>query len=212
MTMLDHVAVIAPDLATGAAWVREVLGVEPLPGGEHPQMGTHNRLLRLGDDVFLEVIAVNPAAPQPPQRRWFGLDDTTAVNRHWQSGLRLRAYVARCDGLAATIGNRGETFGTPMRATRGDLSWLFGVRPDGALPGGGALPYLMDWEQRGTPAPTMRDFGLKLRELVIETPDPDGIRSTLEAIGMARTPRIERGAGVRLSAIIDTPNGLRTLN
>jgi len=32
--------------------------------GAHPLMGTHNRLLALGD-LYLEVIAVDPAA-QPP--------------------------------------------------------------------------------------------------------------------------------------------------
>jgi catechol 2,3-dioxygenase-like lactoylglutathione lyase family enzyme len=39
MTELDHIAVIAPDLATGVAWVRDVLGVEASQGGSHPEMG-----------------------------------------------------------------------------------------------------------------------------------------------------------------------------
>ena len=79
MTELDHIAVIAPSLAAGIAYVHDVLGVEPPKGGAHPQMGTHNHLLRLGEDVFLEVIAVDPDAPQPAHRRWFGLDDQAAA-------------------------------------------------------------------------------------------------------------------------------------
>ena len=43
-------------------------------GGEHPRMGTHNLLLRLGDSVFLEVLSPNPDAPPPSRPRWFGLD------------------------------------------------------------------------------------------------------------------------------------------
>ncbi|KAB2919486.1 MAG: VOC family protein [Hyphomicrobiaceae bacterium] len=211
MTELDHLAVIAPDLATGVAWVRDVLGVEPPRGGSHPQMGTHNHLLRLGDGVFLEVIAVDPDAPQPAHRRWFGLDDRAAVERHWHAGRHLRAYVARCTGVADTIGARGSTFGAPMRLTRGDRGWTFGVRPDGELPAGGALPHLMDWGERGTPAPTMQDFGLTLRELVVETPDPDAVHAALDAIGLAAKPAIRRADAVRLSAAIDTPQGVRTL-
>jgi catechol 2,3-dioxygenase-like lactoylglutathione lyase family enzyme len=211
MSELDHLTVIAPDLAAGVAWVRDVLGVEPPRGGAHPQMGTHNHLLRLGDDLFLEVVAVDPDAPRPPHRRWFGLDDRAAVERHWQAGRRLRCYVARCAGVAETIGTQGDTFGAPMQLTRGDLSWTFAVRTDGELPAGGALPHLMDWGLRGNPAPTMPDFGLRLRELTVETPDPDAVQSALDAIGMTGKPNIRRADTVCLSAKIETPQGVRTL-
>ncbi|WP_393939598.1 VOC family protein [Piscinibacter sakaiensis] len=49
-------------------------GCAPEGGGAHPHMGTHNRLLRLGDHCYLEVIAIDPAAPPPARARWFGLD------------------------------------------------------------------------------------------------------------------------------------------
>ena len=74
MAELDHIAVVAPDLAAGVAWVREALGVEMPPGGRHPEMGTHNHLVGLGPDVYLEVIAIDQDAAAPRHRRWFGLD------------------------------------------------------------------------------------------------------------------------------------------
>ena len=212
MTELDHIAVIAPDLATGGAWVRRVLGVEPPAGGKHPEMGTHNRLLGLGPDAYLEVIAVDPEAPRPPHRRWFGLDDREAVARHWQAGRRLRGYVARCTDLAATIGGQIETFGAPMRISRGDRDWVFAVRADGALPGDGALSCLIDWGERGTPASTMTDFQLRLQNLLVETPDPAAVHAALDALGMVRKPEIRRGREVRLTATIATPQGVRVLN
>src|SRR6187455_2140086 len=92
MIELDHIAVIAPSLAAGVAYVHDVLGVEPVTGGKHSLMGTHNCLLRIGEDVFMEVIAIDPDAPQPAVKRWFGLDDQVAVQRNWQSGHRLGAY------------------------------------------------------------------------------------------------------------------------
>ena len=45
--MLDHLVVIAPTLADGVAWCESTLGVTPGPGGEHPLMGTHNRLIHI---------------------------------------------------------------------------------------------------------------------------------------------------------------------
>jgi Glyoxalase-like domain len=211
MTELDHIAVIAPDLATGVVWVREVLGVEARQGGSHPEMGTHNHLLSLGD-IYLEVIALDPEAPRPPHRRWFGLDDRDAVQRHWREGRRLRSYVARCTDVAATVGPRVDTFGAPMQLSRGDRHWIFGVRTDGALPADGALPCLIDWGERGTPAPTMPDLGLRLQRLRVETPDPDAVSAALHTLGMVRKPDISPGPQVRLTATIATPNGVRQLN
>ena len=212
MTELDHIAVIAPDLATGVAWVREALGVEMPPGGTHPRMGTHNHLVGLGPDVYLEVIAVDPEAPQPPHRRWFGLDDRDAVERHWREGRRLRGYVARCKDIVETIGDEGKTFGRPMRISRGDRWWLFAVRPDGELPLGGAAPCLIDWVGQGTVAPIMPDLGLRLQSLSVATPDPDAVHAALDAIGMTRKPEIRSGPEVRLTATIATPQGVRVLN
>jgi hypothetical protein len=212
MTALDHIAVIAPDLATGVAWVRERLGVDMPAGGKHPEMGTHNYLIGLGPDVYLEVIATDPEAPRPPHRRWFGLDDRDAVERHWREGRRLRGYVARCTDIAANTTAAPETFGRPMRVSRGDRQWLFAVRPDGELPMGGALPCLIDWGEHGTPASTMPDLGLRFRGLLVETPAADAVDAALNVIDMARKPDIRPSSEVRLTAIIETPRGVRALN
>src|SRR5262249_3436249 len=99
-------------------------------------MGTHNHLLSLGPDVYLEVIALDPTAPRPPHRRWFGLDDEAAVAAHWRAGRRLRAYAASCSALAQTIGAHGPPLGAPMRVSRGGRSWAVAVRPDGDATGG----------------------------------------------------------------------------
>ena len=211
MTELDHITVIAPNLATGVAWVRDVLGVDPPKGGSHPEMGTHNHLLRLGDDFYLEVIATDPDARRPTHRRWFGLDDLAAVERHWRAEHHLRGYAVRCRDVAATIGSQAATFGAPVEVSRGDRRWTFAVRPDGELPLDGALPCLIDWGDKGTPAPAMMDFGLKLHSLAVEAPDPGAVHAALDGIGLVRKPEICRGTAVRLSATIATPRGVRTL-
>ena len=53
-TRLDHLVIVSPSLEAGVEYVRETLGVAPEAGGERPRMGTHNAVLRLGDDIRLE--------------------------------------------------------------------------------------------------------------------------------------------------------------
>ncbi|MGZ6164169.1 MAG: VOC family protein, partial [Myxococcaceae bacterium] len=55
MTALDHLVVAGETLDTSG--LDAVLGVALSGGGKHARMGTHNRLLRLGTDAYLELIA-----------------------------------------------------------------------------------------------------------------------------------------------------------
>ncbi|MEH6774342.1 MAG: VOC family protein, partial [Cereibacter changlensis] len=105
MIRLDHLAVAAETLDEGVAAVEAALGVTLAGGGQHGHMGTHNRLLGLGD-LYLEVIAVEPAAPAPAWPRWFDLD-------HFPGPPRLANWVARCDDLDAEIAASPAGIGAP---------------------------------------------------------------------------------------------------
>ncbi|GAB4264625.1 MAG: hypothetical protein Kow0013_12000 [Pararhodobacter sp.] len=60
MPVLDHLAVAVEDLDSGTRRVAELLGVPFESGGHHAAMGTHNRLLSLGPEEYLEVIVTCP--------------------------------------------------------------------------------------------------------------------------------------------------------
>ena len=75
---VDHLVVFAADLAGGVDWCQRTLGISPTAGGEHPLMGTHNRIFNISSPrhprAYLEIIAINSGATSAlpaGARRWF---------------------------------------------------------------------------------------------------------------------------------------------
>ena len=211
MLEADHLVVVAPSMPEGLAHARACLGLDLPEGGRHREMGTCNHLLRLGDGLFLEVIAADEVAPAPERPRWFGLGDPAGMRASWAAGRRLRSFVARTRSLDRLLARHGARLGEAVRVSRGDLSWRFGLRPDGALPEDGALPCPIDWGEAGCPAPRMPDLGVRLVGWSVAHPAPGDLAALYGAIGLVDPPAIRHGPEVRFAARIATPAGERTL-
>jgi len=207
---IDHLTITAPTLAIGAAHVERTLGVALQTGGEHPRMGTHNLLLKLGAALFLEVIAVNPAAARPPHPRWFALDDLGA-----DAAPRLVHWVARTSAIRSAPVDYVECVGPIRTMTRGDLQWLITIPSDGALPMGGAVPALIEWQTPVHPAARLHDKGCALRKFEIHTAEPGRVGALLDLLAMrpdvTLVPLPARDA-TRLIAHVDTPAGPRSID
>lgn len=197
---IDHLAVSATTLEAGVAAVESALGLTLAPGGMHPHMATHNRLLGLGE-VYLEVIAADPAAPRPSWPRWFDLDNFTGAPR-------LTNWICACDDLEAAVAAAPAGVGVPVDLQRGDLRWRMAVPGDGHLPFDGAYPALIQWQ--GThPAARLPDQGARLRRLEVAHPQAEALRAALAL----SDPRVVIVSGLvkALRAEIDTPHGMRVL-
>ena len=96
MLTLDHIAVLGETLEEAAHHVEAALGLPMMPGGAHARFGTHNRLLGLAPALYLEAIAIDPAAPPPGHPRWFGLDA-------FAGPARLDKWICRVDDLGAVL-------------------------------------------------------------------------------------------------------------
>lgn len=202
MLVFDHIAVSASTLAEGTAHVEAALGVTLAGGGQHPHMATHNRLLNLGD-IYLEVIAADPAQPRPAWPRWFDLD-------RFSGPPRLTNWVARCDDLDAEIALSPPGIGTPVALQRGDFRWQMAVPANGILPFDGAFPALIRWEGTAHPAPRLPDAGVRLVALDITHPDATALTAALQTrIGDARL-RLQVGPRAMRASFL-TPHGIRHL-
>ena len=203
MLRLDHLAVVAGQLEDGVATVEDLLGVPMAGGGKHPLMGTHNRLLGLGE-IYLEVISVDPDAPAPARPRWFDMDG-------FRGPPRLANWVAACDDLGAELVLGPDGIGMPLALARGDYRWQMAVPDNGKLPFDGGFPALIQWEGAAHPARALPETGLRLARLEIAHPQAGALRAALA--GRLNDPRIVilDAPVVALRATIDTPNGPRKL-
>jgi len=199
---VDHLIWVVPDLVRGMDEIERRLGIRPAVGGRHTDLGSHNALLGLGDDTYLEIMAAHPGLPRPARGRLFGLDSLTAP--------RLATWVLRCEAiesLAAHAAGHGLDLGAVHAGSR--------ERPDGTIVAWkitdpyaarlqGVVPFLIAWGETPHPARSAPAAG-RLEALRIEHPRPAAVREALAALGV--TVPVSSGAQPALFATIAGPLG-----
>ena len=218
ITRVDHLVVAAGSLEQGVAWCESTLFVTPQAGGEHPLMGTHNRILRIATAKFsrayLEIIAIDPQAADPRRKRWFDLDDP-ALREGIRRKPRLVHFVASCERVGAassaldSLGiDRGPMLAAQRETPSAVLRWKISVRDDGQRLFYGALPTLIEWDG-AHPSESLPESGLSLLSLTATHPRPDDLFAAYRAIHLEQVG-IDAGSP-NLSARLMTPLGEVTL-
>ena len=178
---VDHLLYAVSDLETGRDEIEHLLGVRPVLGGRHPQYGTHNALLSLGPETYLEVIAPDPGLAVPERGALFEMDGSATS--------RLATWVLRSESIDEAV-SRGSTAGVGL----GPVESGGRENPDGtlltwklsdpyAMPLGGAVPFLISWGATPHPAAAAPRVGV-LVGLRIEHPQPELVYHALSALGV----------------------------
>ena len=167
-------------------------------------MGTHNRLLGLGD-LYLEVIAVDPGAPDARPGR-AGSTWTASPGAPRADELDRGLRRSRRRGGAGPGRHRRAHGAVARRPALAD-----GRAGDGRLPFDDAFPALIQWEGTAHPAGRLPDPGVRLTRLEIAHPEAAALRAALA--GRFADPRvvIVQGSVKAMRATFDTPRGTRTL-
>lgn len=213
MNQLDHIVIAANSLQQGAEYLQAKLGVKVPKGGVHETMGTHNLVMQLANDAYLEVIAIDPAAKAPRHPRWFGLDQG-AMRASLKLKPRLVTWVMNTTDIKQMAASANFDIGKPTALSRDQLKWEFALPSDGRLLGDGMLPYCIQWHSQPHPSRGMADLGCVLHALTIHHNRPYWIAENLDAIDAGHLVQVETLADDEapyLSAEIETPNGLVTL-
>ena len=202
LAQVDHLVYATTDLARGIADMAQLTGVLASPGGQHPGRGTHNALLSLGPNAYLEIIARDPAQPEPSAPRPFGLDTLSAPRLvTWSAkGTQLDQLHRTAAHSKITLG--AVTAGSRRRPDGVLLSWQF-TDPSVAI-GDGIVPFFIDWGSSPHPALSAAR-GATLIGLRAEHPDAQRIQQMLQQLGLKLT--VSKGSLPALIATIDGPRG-----
>ena len=212
-TQIDHLVVGALSLEQGVEYIRESLGVDMPYGGIHMEMGTHNHLMQIGKNMFLEIIAINNEINRPKSPRWYGLDDPF-IRKQIEIQPTLLTWVVNTSNIHELMQQATFSPGKAEVIRRGDLSWYFGLPSDGRLLAGGMLPYVIEWLTDKHPSENMVNLGCNLQGLEIHHPYSLWLQSALQSIDAANLVKINslpENDLPYLKAQIKTPTGIKEL-
>jgi hypothetical protein len=209
-TTLDHLVLAATTLADGVDYIATRTGIAPRAGGKHVAMGTHNAVLRLGERVYLEIIAIDPDAAKPARRRWFDLDDI-ALQAELMERPRLVHWVARTTDIETLAPMCPTPLGAVHSMARGDYRWRITIPDDGARPGKGLVPTLIQWDVPTHPADHLPATAVSLAGFAASHPDSERIRAALATLGLEGVLAVTYDRETRLAAMLRTPRGIVTL-
>ncbi len=197
---VDHLVYAVRHLDSSIDEWEQATGVRPAPGGRHPEFGTHNALVSLGD-VYLELLAADPEAGAVA-----GLGELIAG----LTGPRLVTFAARTDAaaevasVAAELGLGVQVLAGSRRTEAGELLQWRNVMLSGH--GYGRLvPFFIEWAP-GTPHPSASSPpGGSLEALWATHPEAGELASLYGDLGLTGVRAHAGPAG--LHARLATPAG-----
>jgi hypothetical protein len=207
---LDHLVLAATTLADGIDYISGITGAVPQPGGKHVAMGTHNALLRLGERVYLEIIAIDPDGTKPPRPRWFDLDDI-ALQSELTERPQLVAWIARTADIERSVAACPLPLGAVTPMARGDFRWRITIPDDGRRTAGGIVPTLIQWDVPAHPADRLPESHVSIAQIAAQHRDPSPVREALAALGLTDVVQVTYYRETRLAAMLRTPRGFVTL-
>tara|TARA_B100000963_G_C22367622_1_gene554434 strand:- start:53 stop:703 length:651 start_codon:yes stop_codon:yes gene_type:complete len=145
---LDHIVFGALTLEEGTKLVESILQVKLSDIGYHKDMGTHNRVIRISEEIYLEVVSIDPQNKNPKNKRWFNLDDPNLQNKLKKSP-QIIGYVIETNDLNIT-----KYYDPFFEASRSNYNWQFAMPTykndniDSEIIKTGIIPSLIFWKSQ----------------------------------------------------------------
>ena len=167
MHKLDHIVFGARSLEEGTNFIEKKLDIKLSEVGYHDFMGTHNRVVKVDKDIYLEVIAIDPSSKSPNVNRWFNLDNPI-LQKKLEYSPQMIGYVIETKDKEIL-----KHFCTPIKASRGNYKWNFAMPSlesnffNKELIENGIIPSLINWESN-KPVHEMKKNQLSLKKIEIK--------------------------------------------
>ncbi|MGX9417747.1 VOC family protein [Vibrio sp. WJH972] len=203
---IDHIVVGAESLEQGIDFLRKNLGVTLPKASKHEAMSTHNCVAPTGNDSFLEILSIDPDAPNPGRARWFAMDEEDVKTKLQQSAY-AHHWVVGTDDLDALIESSPVPLGEIVTFTRGERSWRLNIPSDGSMLEEGVIPTFIEWSPGAHPSSAMTDLGLTLKSIEITHPEPEWLTGILTKLGVGDLASVSAGIDKAISFKIVRSDG-----
>jgi hypothetical protein len=210
---IDHIVIGAANLEKATKKVEGLLKTKFSTSGKHSLMATHNRLARLQNSAYMEIIAIDPSASFPKsssqEKRWFSFD-SAKTQRRLSKGPQPLCWVVAVNNIEQTASNCGYEPGRIIEMSRGDFRWKLTVPDIGELSEDGVLPVLIEWPNAKNPAEMMPKSGLILKQLLLSHPNPRSIERILSKLDISGPIDVKLGEPA-LQFFFEKPDGSNVL-
>ena len=167
MHSLDHIVFGSFTLDEGTKFVENILQAKLSEIGYHKDIGTHNRVIRISEKVYLEVIAIDPKTSKLNNRKWFNLDNSKLQSKLKKSP-QVIGYVIENDDVSIT-----KYYDPFFESSRDIYKWQFAMPTlknnilDSEIIEAGMIPSLISWKS-DKPVYQMKKNQFELISLEIE--------------------------------------------
>ena len=202
---LDHIILGCRVLEEGIRYVEKRTGVQAARGGVHPDRGTANALLSLGDRRYLEIMAPDPSGRAA--QSWAARQLAILASLESPRLMGWAVHTNGIDTLAAKFRQLGIEILGPWPGSR--------VRPDGRTVGWksfsltddrrGLLPFFIEWSAGSSHPSSDAPGGCHLERFVLAGPDIRELSNALRRIDVDAP--VERAETPNLHARIIGPKG-----
>lgn len=207
MRKIDHIAYAVPNLQDGCSQLEELLGCKVTIGGRHLNNGTHNALINLGSEIYLEVLAIDHDNKEITSPRWMGVDliSEPKITR-W--AMKTNDLPSDLTVLKMHHPEHGESFeGSRVKQDGSILQWNMAIPT--AAPAVDLAPFAVDWKDSIHPTLTLPDE-CTLMEMELMHPTPSRFDKLFERLNIEL--KVKQGTNAEIKLKINCPNGIIELS
>lgn len=205
MTNIDHFMYACRDFGLLEQSFRDLTGIEPSPGGSHPDLGTRNKLIGTSSRIYLELIAPDPALSiQSPLRQALTAISRPQLHRVIALG-NANDFPAIIDAYRAA-GVQAEARTLSRINDAGDvLKWQL-LMPEASNPYGIFAPLFIDWQDTTHPSKRLPSAPCAIVSCEAGHPDIKRIQALWRALGFD-FPLVQADIPY-MKVTLDTPKGI----
>jgi len=203
---VDHLVLAVNDLQRGIEWFEQKTGVHAVIGGRHPNRGTQNALVALGNRQYLEILAPDPQqAGHERAADWLKLTVPRFVL--WASATNEIEALAQ-NAKTAKLAVAGPLDGSRARPDGKLLKWRslnVAREADKDILYFNVIPFFIQWDRESLHPSQDSPAGCKLLSLEFEHPDAEALTAVMKTLGIKG--QVAKGASPVIKATLDTPKG-----